>query len=284
MTVTNPTYRTDANVVWCPGCGHFGVMGSLAKALKTLQIPNEHLAMVSGIGCSSRIPGYFDVFGFNTVHGRALPVAQGMKLARPDLTVITASGDGDALAIGAGHFMHAARRNVDLTLIIMDNQVYGLTKGQASPTSPTGDEMKLATYGVPETPLNPTALSINLGATFVAKGFTGDPKGLTNILLAAIKHRGFSVVHTLTPCVTFRGKWDPYRSIKEGKAAMPEDHDPRNADAALALARREDRFYFGVYYTSDSAPTFGDRLDDISTRAEPHANPSVEAVLQEFVP
>ena len=282
--MNKPTnYRSDAHVVWCPGCGHFGVMGALGKALKELAVPKENIAMISGIGCSSRIPGYFDVYGFNTVHGRALPIAQGVKLARPELTVIAACGDGDGLAIGAGHFMHAGRRNVDMTMILMDNQVYGLTKGQASPTTPKGDRMKLAVYGVPEPPLQPISLAITLGATFVARGFSGDPKQLKKLLVAAIQHRGFSVVQVLTPCVTFRKKWDPFKTIREKRTELPEDYDPTAKYRAMELSEREDALHLGVFYQVTDEPTFGDGQNRIADVASQGDLPRVDAVLNDFI-
>lgn len=275
-------YRTDADVVWCKGCGDFGVMRSLADALAALDIPREEVVMVSGIGCSSRMPGYFEVYGFNTVHGRALPIAQGVKIARPELTVIVASGDGDALAIGAGHFMHAGRRNTDITMVLMDNQVYGLTKGQPSPTTPTGDEMPLASYGVQEQPIEPVALAIHCGATFVARVFSGDPKHLRSLLERAITHRGFAVVQVLTPCVTFRGGNKPFQAIKQRRAYLPDDHDSANKLEAITRATDEQHINLGVFYQRLDAPTFGDLMDRIATRANGAPPKAVEEILSDF--
>ena len=279
---TAKDYRTDAEVVWCAGCGDFGVMAALAKAFARLEIPNEEIALISGIGCSSRLPGYFEVFGFNTLHDRALPVAQGVKIARPELTVVVATGDGDALAIGAGHFLHAARRNTDMTVLLFDNQVYGLTKGQASPTTPLGDKMKLASYGVQEEPIEPLSLAIQCGATFAARGFSGDPKGLQKLIVEAIRHRGFSLVQVLSPCVTFRGKWDPFQTIRDALSAIPDDHDPSDRLAAIGLSSAREHIYMGVAYRSER-PTYGDLMDRVTELAKPESAPPIHQVLEDFI-
>ena len=276
------SYRTDADVVWCPGCGDFGVMRALANAFADLGIANENIALISGIGCSSRLPGYFDVYGFNTLHGRALTFAQGVKLARPDLTVVAATGDGDALAIGAGHFMHAARRNTDITVLLFDNQVYGLTKGQASPTTPLGDKMHVAVYGVQEEPMNPVNLAISCGASYVARGFSGDPKGLQALLVDAIKHRGFSLVQIMSPCVTYRAKWDPFKDIRSRRADLPEAHDPSDKIAALTVGERTDQLFLGVIYRREGQPTAGDLLERVGAAATAKAVPPMEQVLDDF--
>jgi 2-oxoglutarate/2-oxoacid ferredoxin oxidoreductase subunit beta len=280
--VTAKDYRTDADVVWCAGCGDFGVMAALSKAFAQLAIPNEDIVLISGIGCSSRLPGYFDVFGFNTLHGRALPVAQGVKIARPELTVVVATGDGDALAIGAGHFLHAARRNTDMTVLLFDNQVYGLTKGQASPTTPMGDKMQLASYGVQEEPIRPLSLAIHCGASFAGRGFSGDPKGLQRLIVQAIQHRGFSLVQVMSPCVTFRAKWDPFQTIRDRLSLIPDDHDPSDRVAAIALLDDDERIYMGVAYRRER-PTYGDLMDRVAELAKPEQAPPIEQVLNDFV-
>ncbi len=284
MSVSNPTYRTDADVVWCPGCGDFGIMSSLAKAFGELELPNENIALISGIGCSSRVPGYFDVFGFNTVHGRALPIAQGVKIARPDLTVVAASGDGDGLGIGVGHFVHAGRRNTDLTLILFDNQIYGLTKGQASPTTPTGEKAKLAPYGVHERPLQPVSMAVMFGATFVARGFSGDPKGLKSLLVSAIQHKGFSVVHVLTPCITFRGVHEPFQTIRSLSKPLADDYNRSDRYGAIRLSELQDPLFMGVFYEEFGRPSFGDLQDAIVDKAIASKHEAdIFSVLADFV-
>ncbi len=198
-------YKSAIKPVWCPGCGDFAVLNSITKALAFKSLPREEVALITGIGCSSRIAAYTSVYGFHGVHGRALALASGLKAAREDLTVLVAGGDGDGLSIGGNHFIHACRRNMDMTYIIMDNEVYGMTKGQASPTTaPDWAKSKLTPGGTGLRPFQPAGLALTAGASFIARGFTGDPNGLARILVAAIEHKGFSFVHVLSPCPTFR--------------------------------------------------------------------------------
>jgi 2-oxoglutarate ferredoxin oxidoreductase subunit beta len=198
-------YKSDIKPVWCPGCGDFAVLSAITKALAYKAFPREDVALISGIGCSSRIAAYTRVYGFHGVHGRALALASGLKAARPDLTVLVAGGDGDGLSIGGNHFIHACRRNMDMTYIIMDNEVYGMTKGQASPTTaPDWARSKLTPRGTGLRPFQPAGLALTAGASFIARGFTGDPNGLAQILVEAMEHKGFSFVQALSPCPTFR--------------------------------------------------------------------------------
>ncbi len=205
IALTPKDFKSALKPVWCPGCGDFAVLNAMTKALAFMGLPRENVALISGIGCSSRIAAYTSVYGFHGVHGRALALASGLKAARPDLTVLVAGGDGDGLSIGGNHFIHACRRNMDLTYIIMDNEVYGMTKGQASPTTaPDWTSSKLTPRGSGIRPFQPAGLALTAGASFIARGFTGDPNGLAKILVAAIEHKGFSFVQALSPCPTFR--------------------------------------------------------------------------------
>ena len=205
LSIKPKQFKSRIKPVWCPGCGHFAVLNAITKALAHLALANEQVALLSGIGCSSRVPAYTSVYGFHGIHGRALALASGLKAARDDLTVLVAGGDGDGLSIGGNHFIHACRRNMDMTYIIMDNEVYGMTKGQASPTTaPDWTESKLTPHGTGLRPFQPAALALAAGASFIARGFTGDPNGLAKMLVAAIEHNGFSVVQALSPCPTFR--------------------------------------------------------------------------------
>ena len=198
-------FKSDIKPVWCPGCGDFAVLNAITKAMAFLELPREDVALITGIGCSSRIAAYTSLYGFHGLHGRALPLAAGLKAARRDLTVLVAGGDGDGLSIGGNHFIHACRRNMDLTYIIMDNEVYGMTKGQASPTTaPDWVHGKLTPRGSGIRPFQPTGLALTAGASFIARGFTGDPNGLAKILVDAIRHPGFAFVQVLSPCPTFR--------------------------------------------------------------------------------
>src|SRR5271166_1630100 len=196
-------FKSDLKPIWCPGCGDFGVLQAIYRALASVARPPHEIAFVSGIGCSSRIPGYTTAYGFNSVHGRALPIAQGIKLARPELLVLVAGGDGDGFSIGGGHVPHAIRRNLDLTYIVMDNQIYGLTKGQLSPTSPRGLKTPTSEYGSFEEPVNPLLYVLAYGANFVAQGTPTDMAGLTEVIEAAIRYPGFSFVNVQSPCVTY---------------------------------------------------------------------------------
>lgn len=196
-------YRSDLKPIWCPGCGDFGVLAAIQQALAATQINPKDLAVVSGIGCSSRLPGFLQTYGLHTVHGRALPAAIGLKIARPDLTVMAVGGDGDFFSIGLGHLPHAARRDLDITVVVMDNAIYGLTKGQTSPTSPRGHVTKSTPYGQSAQPLHPLAIVLSSGASFVARGFSSQPKQLAELIKAGLEHRGFAFIHVLSPSSPF---------------------------------------------------------------------------------
>jgi 2-oxoglutarate ferredoxin oxidoreductase subunit beta len=204
---TSPLTMADmkgkADPDWCPGCGDFGVLAALQKALVELQIPNHQVVTLSGIGCSSNLPGYVNTYGMHTLHGRALAVATGVKLANHELTVVVTGGDGDGFGIGGNHFIHTMRRNVDLLYIVMDNQIYGLTTGQTSPTSRVGMKTKSMPFGNIEAPVNPISLALAAGATFVARGFSGEQKHLTELIKKGIEHKGFSLLDVFSPCVTY---------------------------------------------------------------------------------
>jgi 2-oxoglutarate ferredoxin oxidoreductase subunit beta len=205
ITIKPKDYKSAIKPIWCPGCGDFAVLNAITKTLAFLELKKEEVALISGIGCSSRIAAYTSVYGFHGVHGRALALAAGLKAARHDLTVLVAGGDGDGLSIGGNHFIHACRRNMNLTYIIMDNEVYGMTKGQASPTTaPDWADSKLTPGGTGIRPFQPAGLALTAGASFIARGFSGDPNGLARMLVEAINHPGFSFVQVLSPCPTFR--------------------------------------------------------------------------------
>ncbi len=241
-------YKGTLPPVWCPGCGDFGVLSATQRALAERQLLPEEVVFVSGIGCSSRFPHFINAYGFHSVHGRALPVALGMKLVSPDHKIIVVGGDGDGMAIGAGHFLHTARRNPDITYIMMDNEIYGLTKGQASPTSELGLKTKTSPYTSAEAsadqPLNPMALAILSGATFVARAYSGKIKELVDILGRAIDHEGYAFVQVISPCVTFN---DIYEKARSSQTELSPDHDPSDRNASL-LAALGDPFKTGVFY------------------------------------
>ena len=243
-------YKSDIKPIWCPGCGHHGVLTSLLQAFAYLDLDPEQVVLVSGIGCSSRIPAYLNTYGFHGVHGRALPLASGLKLARPDLTVLVASGDGDGLSIGGNHFIHACRRNVDLTFVIMDNEVYGMTKGQPSPTTPPDWDSRIAPGGSGISPFSPLALALAAAANFIARAFAGDPNETTRILVEAIRHPGFSFVQVLSPCVTFRPE---ERAWKQQYHHAEEDPTDDRGEAGQRILG-DDRVTTGVLYVGRREP------------------------------
>jgi 2-oxoglutarate ferredoxin oxidoreductase subunit beta len=235
---TTKDYRSSLKPIWCPGCGDYGVVTAIYRALAAIKRPPHEIAFVSGIGCSSRIPGYTTAYGFNTVHGRALPIAEGIKMANPDLLVLVAGGDGDGFSIGGGHVPHAIRRNIDLTYIVMDNQIYGLTKGQLSPTSPRGRKTASSVYGSMEDPVNPLLYVLAYGAGFVAQGVPADMDGLARMIEEAIRYPGFSFVNVQSPCITYG---DPETQLKTQRARMrkleAEGHDVTDRIRAMELAQ-----------------------------------------------
>ena len=276
-------YKTDLKPVWCPGCGDFAVLNSVYRALADLHIEPHETAIISGIGCSSRLPGYVETYGFNSLHGRALPLATGMKLAAPNLTVLAVGGDGDGLAIGGNHFMHAARRNVDIAYFMMDNEIYGLTKGQAAPTTPSGDRTKSTIYGNPEVSVDPCALAIALGASWVGRGFSGDVKGTTELMKLAIGHHGFAFLNIISPCVTWRGDHQT-KELRAKLAAIPADHDVTDRTAALRFTSEDEHLTTGVLYDIQR-PTLVDEMMEIREKAIGQAPPpGREEILRVFAP
>ena len=276
-------YKTDLKPVWCPGCGDYGVLNALYRSLAKLQIDSWNTAIISGIGCSSRLPGYVDTYGFNSVHGRALTLATGVKSARPELTVIAVGGDGDGMAIGGNHFIHSCRRNLDITYILMHNEIYGLTKGQVAPTTPTGDKTKSTFYGNPEAVLDPCELAISTGATWVGRGFSGDMKTLVPLMTEAISHHGFSFLNVMSPCVTFRGD-DQFKVMKEKLGVLPEDHDITSRRAAIFYTREEGVITQGVLYSTQQ-PSLTDRILELREQTlGDNEVPTTEEIFQSFYP
>ena len=259
---TAKEFKSELKPIWCPGCGDFGVVQAIYRALAAIGRPPHEIAFISGIGCSSRIPGYTTAYGFNSVHGRALPIAQGLKLSRPELLVLAAGGDGDGFSIGGGHLPHAIRRNPDITYIVMDNQIYGLTKGQLSPTSPRGLKTVTSIEGSLEAPVNPLLYVLAYGAGFVAQGTPADMAGLAKIIEEAIRYPGFAFVNVRSPCVTYG---DELQQIKSQKARMKTlaslQHDPGNVIEAMRLAQSyQSEVHTGVFYRNPAPPPTMDAL------------------------
>jgi 2-oxoglutarate ferredoxin oxidoreductase subunit beta len=269
-------YKSELKPIWCPGCGDFGVLSAFYKALADLNVDPANAVIVSGIGCSGRFPAFVEAYGFHGVHGRALPLATGVKMANPGLTVVVVGGDGDAFSIGAGHLPHAARRNVDLTYIVMDNEIYGLTKGQPSPTSPHGMERKASPYGSPDTPINPILMALSYGATFVARGFSSRPKDVTELVKQGIRHKGFAFIQVYSPCVTFNDTYDHFRQIT---ADLPKDHNPSNKMMAIERAMSLDPLYLGVYYREER-PSYDAQI--VELRDKSGSQFSLEKLIEKY--
>jgi 2-oxoglutarate/2-oxoacid ferredoxin oxidoreductase subunit beta len=234
--LTMADLKGKADPDWCPGCGDFGVLAALQKALVEMQIPTHNVVTISGIGCSSNLPGYINTYGMHTLHGRALAVATGLKLANHALTVVVTGGDGDGFGIGGNHFVHCMRRNVDLLYIVMDNQIYGLTTGQTSPTSRVGMKTKSMPFGNIEAPVNPISLALVAGATFVARGFSGEQKHLTELIKRGIEHQGFSFLDVFSPCVTYNHD-NTYQWFRPRVKKLEEDSSYDATDWAAAMEK-----------------------------------------------
>jgi 2-oxoglutarate ferredoxin oxidoreductase subunit beta len=234
---------------WCAGCGDFGVLRTLQRACAELGLRPHQILTVSGIGCSSNLPGYFNGYGMHTLHGRSLAVATGAQLANHELTVVATGGDGDGYGIGGNHFTHTARRNVDMTYLVMNNQIYGLTTGQVSPTSEEGMKTKSTPYGSVEVPVNPITSAIMNGASYVARGFSGQARQLLDLVKQAILHKGFALVDVFSPCVTFNHDND-YKFFKPRVRRLEDmGHDTSDWKAACEKAMVwGDDIYIGCFF------------------------------------
>ncbi len=282
-------FKPEVSPDWCPGCGDFGVLNGLFQACADLQIRPHDLMVVSGIGCSSNLPGFIRSYGVHSLHGRALPFATGAKLANQAMTVIVTGGDGDGYGIGLNHFIQAMRRNIDVTYIVMNNEIYGLTTGQVSPTSETGMKTKTTPHGNLEGMLNPLSLALAAGCGYIARGFSGQPKHLTQLYKDGIQHRGFALIDVFSPCVVFN-KHNSYQYFRDRIYKLDdEDHDPSNLHAAMDRALEwEPRIPIGLVYRKTDPPPPLDALDPALT-GEPLVHQSYEieaetrrALIQEF--
>ena len=253
-------FRNSVKPNWCPGCGDFSVQAAIQRAAANVGIEPHELAVVSGIGCSGRISGYINSYGFHGIHGRALPIAQGLKMANRHLNVIASGGDGDGFAIGMGHTIHALRRNIDITYVVMDNQIYGLTKGQTSPRSAAGFVTKSTPGGAIEPSLKPLEVALTAGATFVAQGFSTDIKELTALIEAGIQHKGFSFINVFSPCVTYN-KVNTYEWFKEHlvKISDIEGYDATNRQQALSTVMANEGLVTGIIYQDAETPSYQER-------------------------
>ncbi|GHO42630.1 2-oxoacid:ferredoxin oxidoreductase subunit beta [Ktedonospora formicarum] len=278
QTIINPTpkdYKSDVKPTWCPGCGDFGVLNATLRGLAGMKLAPDETVVVSGIGCSSRFPHFMRTFGFHSVHGRALPVAQGLKMSRPDLTVVAVGGDGDFFSIGAGHLVHAALRNIDITVVVMDNEIYGLTKGQTSPTSPHGHVTKSTPYGLMASQFNPIATALSLNVSFVARGYSAKPKDLAALIEQGIQHKGFAFIHALSPCPTFYHTFDAWDAAV---TPISPEHNIQDRNQAMMLALNTEKQFTGVFFREER-----DTMDQAAQKLAERGNPfDVEQYIQRY--
>jgi 2-oxoglutarate ferredoxin oxidoreductase subunit beta len=253
-------FKPEVSPDWCPGCGDFGVLNALFQACAEINLPPRELLVVSGIGCSSNLPGFIRAYGVHSLHGRALPVATGAKLANHAMTVIATGGDGDGYGIGLNHFIQAMRRNINVTYIVMNNEIYGLTTGQVSPTSETGMKTKTTPHGNLEGMLNPMALALASGCGYIARGYSGQPKHLMKLYVDGIRHPGFALIDVFSPCVTFN-KVQTYDWFRKRVYKLEEtDHNPANFHDAM-----------------DKALEWGEKIPIGLFYRNPHPRPSLDA-------
>lgn len=281
MALSVKDYAGDVKPTWCPGCGDYGILNALKQALVKVGLAPYQVFIVSGIGCGSKLPDYIHANGFMTLHGRPLPIATGARLANHGLKVITVHGDGDGMGLGMGHFIHAARRNIEIVDLIQNNQIYGLTKGQYSPTSDPGLVTTTSPGGALEEAANPVALALAAGGTFVARGFAGEPKHLADLIAAAIQHHGYALVEVLQPCVTFnrQNTYDWYRErvyFLEGTG-----YDPGDRVAAFQKALEwGERIPLGIFYQTHR-PTYEEQVPAL--KAGPLAGRPLEKLRPEQI-
>jgi len=279
MTYTLKDYKSSTKPSWCPGCGDYAVFTALLNTLTDLQLEPDDTTIVSGIGCSSRFPFFTSTYGFHSIHGRALPVAIGLSAARPDINVITLGGDGDGFSIGGNHFVHASRKNPDITYIVMDNEIYALTKGQNSPTSHDNVITKVNPYQAVEERVNPIMMALSFETSFIARGFAGDLPQLKDIIKQAMEHKGFSFVHVLSPCIQYNDKIT-FDSIKEHLAPVPEDHDVTDRLAGMKLALEPGNYYTGVIYKQER-PSLQEKLKEVQDKA--NTNLEEDEQIKDFI-
>ena len=244
-------FNSEVHPDWCPGCGDFGLLAALKKTYPMLNLEAHQIMTVSGICCSSNLPGFINTYGMHTLHGRSLPIAQGFKLANHVMTVVAVGGDGDGYGIGVGHLVHAMRRNIDMTYVVMNNSIYGLTTGQTSPTSGLKMKTKSTPFGNPELPLNPLTLALGSGCSFVARAYTGHVAQLIDVLKKAIEHPGFALVDTFSPCVTFN-QINTHEFYKQHVQDInKKGHDTSDVLAAFREATTEEYVATGIFYQKE---------------------------------
>ncbi|MFP4178599.1 MAG: thiamine pyrophosphate-dependent enzyme [Spirochaetaceae bacterium] len=258
-------YRKEGiKPVWCPGCGDYGVLSAVERVFQEMQLPPEYISIISGIGCSGRFSHYFNTYNLHGTHGRVLPTATGVKAAMPELTILGVSGDGDGLSIGGGHISHAARRNLDITYLILDNNIYGLTKGQTSPTTPGGFQSNTSPYGVNEEIMEPVSVFLAYRVSFVARASSFEIPQLQRIIRAGIEHRGFSIIYIFSPCLTYPAM--PWKKLKDKLTPLPEGFPTKERIEAIEYSFSTDPIYTGIFFR-ESKPTLEERFVSIEKQA-----------------
>ena len=280
-------YKSEAENQWCPGCPNFGILEAYKKAFVEMDLPPHRICMVSGIGQAAKLPHYLRCNFFNGLHGRALPVAVGAWTANPYLTTIVSTGDGDCYGEGGNHFLHTLRRNPDITVVVHNNEIYALTKGQASPTTPEGERRTLQVRGVDVPPINMPAVAVLHDCTFVARGFAGEVDHLKDLLVAAVNHPGLSLVDVIQPCITWGTRTVEW--YKERVRKLGDDHDPGDRDAALKAALGgKDEFPIGILHQTEPRPVFGRGFRESVTDRPLHEAPpnrdGIREILSSFRP
>lgn len=280
VSLQSKDYKDSVNPFWCPGCGHHGVLTSLLRALAEVGVDPNFLVNISGIGCSSRLPYFVKSYKMHTLHGRAGPVATGAQLARPDLAIVVSGGDGDGFSIGGGHMPHLARKNVNLTYVLMDNHVYGLTKCQVSPTSRRAMKTATTPYGGTEEPLDPVLYMLTYGASYVAQSYAANAKLTTRLIKEGMEHKGFAFINVLSHCPTFN-ELDDAKSFKEASEEVAPTHDVADLDAAMHvvnMATRAGRIPVGLLYRNER-PTLDERMAELVARVGGHPEYDLRQII-----
>lgn len=279
--------KSEHNPSWCPGCGNYGILNGLKAAISQAGLEPHMTVLISGIGCSGKDPHFVKTYGFEGIHGRVLPVATAIRLANHKLKVIGCAGDGDAYGIGGNHFLHAMRRNIEITYLVHDNQIYGLTTGQTSPTSIKGFATKSTPFGAIEEPVNPISLAIAVGATFVARVFVGEFSHFKQVLVEALKHKGFALVDVFQPCVTFN-YLNTYQWFSQRVYKLEDETGYNPTDRMNALARAQEwgeRIPIGIFFR-ETKPTYEDQLPQIKEKPlveQDILSIDISKTLQEFI-
>ncbi len=289
-TLTMRDLQSPVEPTWCPGCGDYGILNAVKRAMIQLKLPPHRVIYFSGIGCGSKLPDYVRANGFNSLHGRPVPIAQGFLLAHHDMKVVVVDGDGDSYGIGGNHWLHIMRRNPHITHIVQDNMVYGLTKGQYAPTSMKGYVSTTSPEGTVEYPVNPIAIALAAGATFVARGFSGDPKHLADLIAKGLEHKGYALIDVFQPCVIFN-RVNTYDWFRERVYKLEEEpgYDPHDLNKAWEKAHEwGERIPIGLFYVDDETPTLEEQIPALAHKPlyQQEIAPSVEqleALKEAFV-